>query len=272
MKTIQIHILLLLLCSVLATEAQKIDTLYIQGEIIEMVYVKGGSFERGCDFSNKEKSCLEPNQGINIVTLKSYYIAKYETTRALYKKIMGKDPSYPEKLNKNMGVSLQNPVNNVSWYETMIFIDSLNKLTGKHFRLPTEAEWEYAARSKEYRPRYRFAGSNNLDKITWYRYDSSNHWQWPLPVGGKMPNALGLYDITGNVAEWCSDWYSDTYYQEKTKFTNPQGPMQGTEKVYRGGHFGLYPWIQFEVSYREKVTLDAYGNAIGFRLAMDAEK
>lgn len=243
---------------------------------IEMIYVKGGSFQRGCDPKNaKDTPCAKANLYKHTVELRSFYIAKYEVTQKLYHKVMG---SYPSWFTPKMSseISLDGPVESVTWYDVLVFIDSLNKLTGKHFRLPTEAEWEYAARGGIHQEKYKYAGSNELDKVAWFYHGQPNrypeYYVSPHKVGEKQPNALGLYDMSGNVAEWCSDWYSPSYYQSQKYFKNPQGPPSGEKKVVRDGSSAYGMPVLLEVSSRKGVNPNKATAFIGFRLAMDAEK
>ena len=184
-----------------------------------MVYVQGGTFMMGADASNKD--AYKDEKPAHQVTLSSYYICKYEVTQALWQEVMGSNPS------NFKGDNL--PVENVSWNDCQEFISKLNALTGQHYRLPTEAEWEFAARGGNSSRGYKYSGSNTLSDVAWYDDNSGNKTHL---VGTKSPNELGLYDMIGNVREWCSDWYGD--YNSSAQ-TNPAGPSRGTYRVYRGG-------------------------------------
>ena len=189
----------------------------------EMVYVEGGTFrmgateEQGEDAEGWEKP-------VHRVTLSSYLIGKHEVTQALWEEVMGSNPS-----ENNQGRDY--PVEHVSWFDCQEFIEKLNARTGMKFRLPTEAEWEYAARGGKRSKGYKYAGSDNLDEVGWYGDNSEEHTH---PVGLKKPNELGLYDMSGNVWEWCQDWYG-AYSSEAQ--TNPAGPQFGKLgfRVLRGG-------------------------------------
>jgi formylglycine-generating enzyme required for sulfatase activity len=125
------------------------------------------------------------------------------------------------------------PVDNVSWNDCQLFIQKLNNLTGKKFRLPTEAEWEYAARGGRDGKAYRYAGSDNVNDVAWYQLNSKEKTH---RVKTMLPNTLGLYQMSGNVSEWCEDWYDSAYYDNSSR-TNPKGPSSGSFRVYRGGNW-----------------------------------
>jgi formylglycine-generating enzyme required for sulfatase activity len=182
--------------------------------INNMVYVSGGTFIMGGD----ESSDQTPTHS---VTLSSYYICKYEVTQALWRAVMGSNPS------KFKGDNL--PVEQVSWNDCQTFINRLNNYTGRNFRLPTEAEWEFAARGGNYSRHYKYSGSNYISDVAWYCDNSGNRTH---PVGTKQANELGLYDMSGNVWEWCSDWYGS--YSSYSQ-SNPTGATSGSERVMRGG-------------------------------------
>ncbi|RLD58109.1 MAG: sulfatase-modifying factor protein, partial [Bacteroidetes bacterium] len=161
-----------------------------------MVFVKGGTFQMG---SNNGGTDEKP---VHRVSLDDFYIGKYEVTQKQWRKIMGNNPSHFFGCDNC-------PVETVSWNDVQKFITKLNQKTGQHYRLPTEAEWEYAARGGSFESPTKYAGNNYVDKVAWY-YNNSN--EKTHPVGEKKPNKIGIYDISGNVWEWCSDWYSNNYY------------------------------------------------------------
>ena len=214
--------------------------------INNMVYVSGGTFIMGGDDSSDQMPT-------HSVTLSSYYICKYEVTQALWRAVMGSNPSNFKGNNL--------PVENVSWYDCQTFIKRLNSYTGRDFRLPTEAEWEFAARGGNYSRHSKYSGSNNLDDVAWY-IDNSN--KRPHPVGTKQPNELGLYDMSGNVGEWCSDW--DGSYSSYSQ-TNPTGPNSGSFRVHRGG-FWRYNARYCRTPERSSKTPDYCVNYIGLRLVL----
>lgn len=213
--------------------------------INNMVYVSGGTFIMGGD----ESSDQTPTHS---VTLSSYYICKYEVTQALWRAVMGSNPS------KFKGDNL--PVEQVSWNDCQTFINRLNNYTGRNFRLPTEAEWEFAARGGNYSRHYKYSGSNNLDDVAWHGDNSDR----THPVGTKRPNELGLYDMSGNVFEWCSDWYG-TYSSYSQ--TNPTGPDSGSYCINRGGAFA-YGASRHRSTDRSYSTPDTYYYFLGLRLVL----
>ena len=188
--------------------------------INNMVYVSGGTFTMGAT-SEQGSDAWDAEKPTHSVTLSSFYLCKYEVTQALWKAVMGNNPSYFKGNNL--------PVECVSWKDCQTFISRLNNLTGKNFRLPTEAEWEYAARGGNRSRCYKYSGSNVLSDVAWYGDNSGDKTH---PVGSKSPNELGLYDMSGNVCEWCSDCYG-TY--SSSAQTNPTGPLSGSGRVLRGG-------------------------------------
>ncbi len=190
----------------------------VRGVSFEMVRVEGGTFRMGAT-SEQEDDADSDEKPVHSVTLSSYYIGKTEVTQALWQAVMGSNPSAFQ------GADL--PVECVSWNDCQEFIQKLNRLTGRNFRLPTEAEWEFACRGGNKSNGYKYSGSNDIDNVAWYDGYSGAH-----PVGTKAPNELGIYDMSGNVWEWCSDWYADyTSYSQ----TDPTGPQSGSRRVYRGG-------------------------------------
>ena len=217
-----------------------------------MVYVSGGTFtmgatsEQGSDAYNDEKP-------VHSVTLSSFYICKYEVTQALWNAVMGSNPSNWK------GDDL--PVETVSRDDCQTFIRKLNALTGKNFRLPTEAEWEFAARGGNNSRGYKYAGSNNIETVAWYQGNSGNKTH---VVGTKSPNELGLYDMSGNVWEWCQDRYGS--YSGASQ-TNPTGASSGSNRVLRGGCCGRSAWY-CRSSLRIIGTPDGRNDGFGLRLVL----
>lgn len=184
----------------------------------------GATSEQGSEASNDEKP-------VHSVTLSSYYMGETEVTQALWKAVMGSETSYNGGWENKYGKGDNYPVYRVSWKNIQEFIRKLNQKTGKNFRLPTEAEWEYAARGGKKSNGYKYAGSNNIGNVAWYTDNSGSKTHL---VKTKSPNDLGLYDMTGNVWEWCQDWY-DSYYYKRSPSRNPQGASSGSDRVLRGG-------------------------------------
>ncbi|MCK9453493.1 MAG: SUMF1/EgtB/PvdO family nonheme iron enzyme [Bacteroidales bacterium] len=222
---------------------------------IEMVLVKGGTFKMGCT-NEQGNDCDDEEKSTHQVTVSDYYIGKYEVTQQQWKAIMGKSPSY----NKNCDNC---PVEVVSWNDIQKFIKKLNRKTDKNYRLPTEAEWEYAARGGAQSRGYKYAGSNNLGDVGWYGENSGYKTH---PVGQKKANELGIYDMSGNVWEWCSDWYDLNYYSSSPR-TNPQGAASGFLRVVRGGSW-LDAAQDCRVGFRFIFTPVGRIYFIGFRLAV----
>ncbi len=225
---------------------------------MNMVYVAGGMFMMGASASDSEAEGDE--KPAHSVTLSGYYIGKYEVTQKQWVEIMGANPSFFK------GDDL--PVERVSWNDVQEFIRKLNVKTGKNYRLPTEAEWEFAARGGNSSQGYKYSGSNRIDEVAWW-YDG-NSGDKTHPVGTKSPNELGIYDMTGNVCEWCSDWYDGNYY-DNLPSTNPKGPSSGADRVLRGGRWSGGA-ADCRVSYRGDYLSPGFGdNDCGFRLALDAK-
>jgi formylglycine-generating enzyme required for sulfatase activity len=212
---------------------------------IEMVSIQSGTFQMG---SNDGESDEKP---IHSVTVSSFYMGKYEVTQKQWREVMGQDP--PELYFKGCD---QCPVENVSWNDIQEFIKKLNTKTGKNYRLPTEAEWEYAARGGQ---SYQYAGSDNIDNVAWYDGNSGSKTH---PVGQKSPNGYGLYDMSGNVWEWCNDWYGD---YSSGAVTNPKGPSTVSRRVLRGGSW-FTDASYCRVANRFSDSPDYRNDTLGFRL------
>lgn len=248
---------------ILTGPAEPVTTTYtVKGVSFTMVKVDGGTFTMGTPVvaDGEQDDAKSDERPTHQVTLSSYNIGVTEVTQELWQAVMGSNPSNFNSEN-GYGVNLQRPVEQVSWSECKTFITKLNRLTGKTFRLPTEAEWEYAARGGKKSQGYKFAGSNNPGEVSWY---SNNSGSQTHAVATKAPNELGLYDMSGNVNEWCSDWYGD-YGSEPQ--TNPTGPASGLYRVYRGGSW-LLSEKNCRVSARDWRGPDSQSTAIGLRLAM----
>ena len=219
--------------------------------LIEMVGVEGGTFWMGCT-EEQEKDCHTDEKPMHQVTLSSFYIGKYPVTQGQWKMVMGNNPAYFDKGDNY-------PVENVRWEDAQEFIRQLNMQTGKNYRLPTEAEWEYACRGGKLSAHYKFSGSNNASDVAWHKENcnESTH-----PVGTKLPNELGIYDMSGNVWEWCSDW-SAPYPAEAQ--TNPAGPSSGDYRVLRGGSWRV-PISDCRITFRYDIKPDDHFYSLGFRV------
>ena len=225
----------------------------VNGVTFMMLNVQGGTFtmgataEQGSDAYSYEKPAHQ-------VTLSSYSIGLTEVTQALWQSVMGSNPSY-------FTGDLNRPVEYVSWYDCQTFISKLNEMTGRRFRLPTEAEWEYAARGGIRSMGYKYAGSNTIDDVAWYSSNSSSKTH---PVAAKAPNELGLYDMSGNVWEWVQDRYGS--YTNDSQ-TNPTGPSSGYDRVFRGGSWSEYA-RDCRVSKRVSEGPSLRDYYLGLRLAL----
>lgn len=226
-------------------------TFTVNGVKFTMVPVEGGTFTMGAT-SELGSDAEEYEKPAHKVTLSDYYIGQTEVTQALWKAVMGSNPS------DSKGDNL--PVEQVSWDDCQVFIQNLNQLTGKQFRLPTEAEWEYAARGGRKSRGYKYAGGNNIGLVAWY---CDNSGTGTHPVAAKQANELGIYDMSGNVWEWCSDRYGD--YQSSSQ-SDPQGPSSGSVRVGRGGCYYCFVW-NCRVSNRFNGTPDFRDGGLGLRLS-----
>lgn len=242
---------------------QEVQTYTVNGVSFKMVAVEGGTFTMGATAGDAE--AFENERPAHQVTLNSYSIGQTEVTQELWQAVMGSNPSYFQaSTNANFGDDLQRPVEMVSWNDCQKFITKLNELTGKTFRLPTEAEWEYAARGGNRSQGYKYAGSNDIEEVAWYASNSSTPIQITHPVATKDPNELGLYDMSGNVWEWCQDWYGS--YSSDAQ-TNPTGPDSGSSRVYRGGSLNNNT-VRCRVSFRNNWGADSPLGSVGLRLAL----
>ena len=217
------------------------------GVSFKMIKVTGGTFQMGTKGSEVDE------QPVHNVTLSDYYIGKTEVTQELWQAVMGSNPS------NFKGDNL--PVESVSWNDCQTFITKLNELTGQNFRLPTEAEWEFAAKGGTQSKGYTYSGSNTLGDVAWYTSNSSDKTH---EVATKAPNELGIYDMSGNVWEWCQDWY-DSY--SSSSQTNPTGPSSGYYRVNRGGSWS-YNATNCRTANRSHNSPTYSNNRAGFRLAL----
>ena len=228
------------------------DARIINNLIANMVYVEGGTFTMGAT-SEQGNDAWDDEKPTHQVTVSSFSIGKYEVTQAEWQAVMGSNPSEFQGFRR--------PVENVSWEDCQEFIRRLNQKTGRNFRLPTEAEWEYAARGGRKSNGSKYVGGSSMDDVAWYDGNSNSQTH---DVGQKRPNELGLYDMAGNVWEWCQDWYGS--YSSSSQ-TNPKGPSSGSYRVYRGGSWcdnAGYCRVSFRFSYNPSFR---YGG-LGLRLAL----
>jgi formylglycine-generating enzyme required for sulfatase activity len=240
-------------------------TITVKGVPFTMKPVEGGTFRMGSNNSEADGD----EQPVHSVSIGSFYMGETEVTQALWKAVMGttvreqRDKADP--LWKIRGEGDDYPMYYVSYDEIVNeFLPRLNQLTGRKFRLPTEAEWEYAARGGNQSKGYKCAGSSTIGNVAWY-VDNSD--QQTHCVKAKESNELGLYDMSGNVDEWCKDWYDSSYYASSSS-SNPTGPSTGSKRVCRGGS-----WNSGEkscrVSHRSYNSSDARKSICGFRLALN---
>ena len=231
---------------------------------IEMVFVEGGTFDMGSNEYDKEKP-------VHSVTVGDFYIGKTEVTQAQYQAVMGNNPS------SFKGDNL--PVEQVSWNDAVAYCKKLSQKEGVTYRLPTEAEWEYAARGGYQSRGYEYSGSNDLKEVGWYYENSGNrtldddNWDFDnlkkyncqtQPVGTIQPNELGIHDMSGNVWEWCNDWYDGNYYKNSPS-RNPTGPSWGSGRVLRGGSWSNRA-SRCRVANRIHDAPDYSNSYLGFRV------
>ena len=223
----RVTVILLLLLSAIILRAQTADSVVTvelpDGVRFEMQYVAGGSFAMGSD-SREQNYSYEASRPVHEVTVGDFYIGRYEVTQGLWVAVMGENPS---KFQGNDSL----PVESITWEDARHFVTRLSQMTGFRFRMPTEAEWEYAARGGEKNQPYAGCGRARLHEYAWFcvNSDRSTH-----PVGRLLPNGYGLYDMGGNVAEWCSDWMAP---YGAAAVENPTGPRSGDSRILRGGHY-----------------------------------
>ncbi|MCL2598189.1 MAG: SUMF1/EgtB/PvdO family nonheme iron enzyme, partial [Paludibacter sp.] len=233
-------------------------------QIPEMVLVQGGTFRMGC---TKEQGgdCEKDEKPDHLVAVSSFYIGKYEITQKQWQLIMGTTVSQQrDKADKNWSIKGEGdnyPMYYVSWDEAQEFINRLNAATGKQYRLPTEAEWEYASRGGLQSAHFKYSGSNNLNEVAWYADNSAGS---AHPVGTKQPNELGIYDMSGNVYEWCQDWYGQ---YSPSQQSDPVGPSMGSNRVLRGGSWDSFA-VYCRVSYRRGIPPGDRSINLGFRVVL----
>ena len=233
---------------------------------MKMIWVEGGDFLMGCT-SEQGGDCGSDEQNVRRVTVDGFYIGMLEVTQSQWEKVVG--TSIYQQWTKagnsgspTRGVGPDYPMYCVSWDEAMEFCRLLSNKTGRTYTLPTEAQWEYAARGGNKNEGAKYAGSNMIDAVAWYTDNSGSSTHI---VGSKRANALGIYDMSGNVWEWCKDWYASSYVSYDTN--NPVGPSSGSDRVFRGGS-----WINSasycRVAYRSNYSPGDRGSALGFRVVL----
>ena len=222
-----------------------------------MALVAGGTFAMGCT-SEQGSDCWPAGRPPHSVTVSDFYIGKYEVTQKEWREVMGKDPSSFKNCDNC-------PVENVSWDDIQEFLVKLNKKTGDTYRLPTEAEWEYAARGGALSEGYKYSGSNSEDEVSWHYGNSGKKTH---PVGQKRPNELGLYDMTGNVWEWCADDWHDSYTGAPSTGQVWIDSPRVEERVNRGGSWGTRSPQYLRLATRNQNMSSNRASGLGFRLAL----
>lgn len=255
---------------------------FIDGMELEMVYVKGGTFMMGTPENFYDSECNdfatglkdERNDVCHQVTLSDYYIGKFEVTQGLWTAVMGS--TIEEQRDKTRysflsGVGSDYPMYYVNWDEAQEFCQKLSQLTGKTYVLPTEAQWEYAARGGMKSKGYKYSGSNYSGEVAWSGDYINDKWEMVVhSVGMKQPNELGIYDMSGNASEMCSDWYDYSYYGSGVQ-TDPTGPVFGNRRVERGGGALNRGWCTdwyCQVSIRNSCDPSERNYNCGFRVAL----
>lgn len=224
----------------------------ISGVSFKMIRVEGGHFQMGALNSDSEASGDEKPQ--HWVTLNDYYIGETQVTQALWQAVMGTNPSYLKENNC--------PVGKVSWDDCQEFLKKLNRMLGLQFSLPTEAQWEFAAKGGKKSQHFKYSGGNRAGGVSWYINNSDDK---PHPVKGKHPNELGLYDMSGNVWEWCEDWYGK---YKKYDQNTPKGAFHGSYRVLRGGCW--YSESKYcRTTYRDKGNPTTCDISVGFRIVLN---
>lgn len=242
------------------TDTSTDETIVVNGVAFKMIHVDGGTFKMGAT-AEQGSDADSSESPVHQVTLSDFSIGETEVTQALWLAVMGSNPSYFAPRN-GYTEDLSRPVEVVTWNDCQTFISKLNEITGMHFRLPTEAEWEFAARGGNKSRTYKYSGSNNVDDVAWYvaNSDSITH-----AVATKIPNELGIYDMSGNVLEWCQDWY---YSYDYEPCVNPVGPESGYEIIYRGGCW-IFDASMCRNSYRDMFPPDSAFSFLGLRIVMN---
>lgn len=232
---------------------------FVNGVSLCMVPVKAGTYSMGSGYKYRGTDEYPEHK---VTLTNDYYIGECEVTQGLWKAVTG---TLPDNNYGNVGRNY--PVTRISYEDVLSFISQLNKLTGENFRLPTEAEWEYAARGGNKSQNYTYSGGNGISMVGWY-YDNNNHYG-EREVKGKNPNELDIYDMSGNVSELCSDWYDEKYYSSSPS-VDPLGPDNGLYRVIRGGDY-FSKEDDCRVAARNFCKPTNTASSIGFRLALTSQ-
>lgn len=245
---------------------EDVRTFNVNDVSFKMILVKAGTFTMGA--TSEQTGADDDEKPAHQVTLtQDYYMGETEVTQALWKAVTGYSPtSGGSQWSSTYGIGDGYPAYYICYEDVQSFISKLNSLTGETFRMPTEAEWEYAARGGSESKGYRYSGSNTPDNVVWC-YDNSD--SKTHPVKTKSPNELGLYDMSGNVYERCSDWYSSSYYSSSAS-SDPEGPTSGSSRVYRSGGWTCDA-AHCRVAYRSNYAPSYSDGSIGFRLALSSK-
>ena len=257
-----------LLCDTVMTNFDTVkdssQTFTVNGISFKMIHVEGGTFMMGATAEQEDDAC-DAEKPVHPVTLSSYYIGETVVTQALWEAVMGTTVIQHRAMNhigqRLRGVDSTLPMYFVSWDDCQTFISKLNTLTGQHFRLPTEAEWEYAARGGNKSRGYKYSGGDDYDSVCWCDENSGN---MAHSVKTKRPNELGIYDMSGGVWEWCDDYYQP--YNASPQ-TNPKEERYDDYRIKRGGSWRYVLW-HCRVSYRSGSKPDERASVTGFRLAL----
>lgn len=227
-------------------------TFTVKGVNFDMKLVEPGTFQMGNTNNYK------------VTISKHYYIGETEVTQALWQAVTGYSPADEDySWDAKYGLGDNYPAYTISYEHVQSFLSKLNNLTGIQFRLPTEAEWEFAARGGNKSKGYIYSGSNNVDEVAWYYFNSDYKLH---PVKTKVPNELGIYDMSGNAYEWCNDWYGD---YPNYPVADPTGPASGSVRIVRGG--GVWAFVEScRTTYRERAIPSAIWGSLGMRLACPA--
>ena len=248
------HVTAFIVVSVINPATTQTQTFTVNGVTFKMIGVEGGTFTMGATAEQGSSDPWDSEYPTHQVTVSSFSIGETQVTQALWVAVMGSNPS-------NFTGDLNRPVDKVTWKESQTFISKLNEITGQQFRLPTEAEWEFAARGGVNSKGYKYAGSNSIGNVAWYNGNASNKTH---PVATKAPNELGLYDMSGNLYDFCSDWYGN--YTSDAQ-VNPIGPSSGTTRISRGGcWYGVARYSR--ISHRRGVGSTEKRSDQGLRIAL----